>query len=315
MVNLCEYRRRRVSPSHLLHQHPSGGRMGGGRRQHSPHRAGAQGAAVAGRPVRRRDCGSRRGRRASCSKAAGSTTSERFSTPRVCTSRSSTAFPYGPFHGTPVKAKVYAPDWRDEARVAYTLDLIEILGRLLPADLDGGVSTAPLSYKPWIRAGRRRGVDAHRRERRARRPRRLAQRPRRARRADPPRHRAGARLPARNHGRDGSVLRRASGHAGASRARPRLFRLLSRLGRTRGSAAGARARTGGPESRSAACSSAPRSTCDLPGDRGAAARASPPASVRSPIRSICTRWSNSTAARRRQFPRSRRRAASDADAD
>ena len=48
---------------------------------------------------------------------------------------------------------MYAPDWRDEARVSYTLDLIEILRRLLPADLDGGVSTAPLSYKPWIRAG------------------------------------------------------------------------------------------------------------------------------------------------------------------
>lgn len=60
-------------------------------------------------------------------------------------------FPYGPFHGTPVKADVYAPDWRDEARVAYTLDLVAILSRLLPADLDGGVSTAPLSYKPWVR--------------------------------------------------------------------------------------------------------------------------------------------------------------------
>ena len=59
-------------------------------------------------------------------------------------------FPYGPFHGTPVKAQVYAPDWRDQARVAYTLDLIEILKRLLPADLDGGVSTAPLSYKAWM---------------------------------------------------------------------------------------------------------------------------------------------------------------------
>ena len=41
-------------------------------------------------------------------------------------------FPYGPFHGTPVKASVYAPDWRDPARVAYTLDLIRILGALLP---------------------------------------------------------------------------------------------------------------------------------------------------------------------------------------
>jgi sugar phosphate isomerase/epimerase len=61
-------------------------------------------------------------------------------------------FPYGPFHGTPVKASVYAPDWRDEARVQYTLDLVAILAELLPADVDGGVSTAPLSYKPWMAA-------------------------------------------------------------------------------------------------------------------------------------------------------------------
>jgi sugar phosphate isomerase/epimerase len=59
-------------------------------------------------------------------------------------------FPFGPFHGTPVKANVYAPDWRDPARVQYTLDLIQILTKLLPAGLDGGVSTAPLSYKPWM---------------------------------------------------------------------------------------------------------------------------------------------------------------------
>jgi sugar phosphate isomerase/epimerase len=59
-------------------------------------------------------------------------------------------FPYGPFHGTPVKANVYAPDWRDDARVAYTLDVVAILGKLLPEGLDGGVSTAPLSYKPWM---------------------------------------------------------------------------------------------------------------------------------------------------------------------
>jgi sugar phosphate isomerase/epimerase len=59
-------------------------------------------------------------------------------------------FPYGPFHGTPVKANVYAPDWRDDARVDYTLDLIRILQALLPPGLDGGVSTTPLSYKPWV---------------------------------------------------------------------------------------------------------------------------------------------------------------------
>ena len=59
-------------------------------------------------------------------------------------------FPYGAFHGAPVKTTVYAPDWRDDARVQYTLDLIEILRRLVPDDVDGGVSTAPLSYKPWM---------------------------------------------------------------------------------------------------------------------------------------------------------------------
>ena len=68
-------------------------------------------------------------------------------------------FPYGPFHGTPVKASVYAPDWRDPARVAYTRDLIRILGALLPADIDGGVSTAPMSYKPWMAAADESGWD------------------------------------------------------------------------------------------------------------------------------------------------------------
>ena len=63
-------------------------------------------------------------------------------------------FPHGAFHGTVVKADVYAPDWRDDARVRYTLDLIEILTQLLPEHLDGGISTAPLSYKAWM-------LDAH----------------------------------------------------------------------------------------------------------------------------------------------------------
>jgi sugar phosphate isomerase/epimerase len=59
-------------------------------------------------------------------------------------------FPHGSFHRTPVKAEVYAPDWRDHERVRYTLDLVNILERLLPSGIDGGVSTAPLSYKPWV---------------------------------------------------------------------------------------------------------------------------------------------------------------------
>lgn len=62
-------------------------------------------------------------------------------------------FPYGAFHRTAVKADVYAPDWRDSARVDYTLDLVKILARLLPGHVDGGISTAPLTYKPWMPAG------------------------------------------------------------------------------------------------------------------------------------------------------------------
>lgn len=69
-------------------------------------------------------------------------------------------FPHGPFHGTVVKAEVYAPDWRDAARVRYTDDLIEVLRRLLPEAIDGGISTAPLSYKPWMADADREGWQA-----------------------------------------------------------------------------------------------------------------------------------------------------------
>ena len=69
-------------------------------------------------------------------------------------------FPYGPFHGTHVKAAVYAPDWREEARVRYTLDLVQILQALLPEGVDGGVSTAPMSYKPWMAAAEAGAWDA-----------------------------------------------------------------------------------------------------------------------------------------------------------
>lgn len=62
-------------------------------------------------------------------------------------------FPYGPFHGTTVKEAVYAPDWRHRARVDYTLDLLHILTGLLPPDMDGGISTAPISYKAWMGDG------------------------------------------------------------------------------------------------------------------------------------------------------------------
>lgn len=59
-------------------------------------------------------------------------------------------FPFGTFHGTKVKDQVHQPDWSTKERLQYTLNLIEILGRLLPADVDSGsISTSPVSYKLW----------------------------------------------------------------------------------------------------------------------------------------------------------------------
>lgn len=62
-------------------------------------------------------------------------------------------FPYGAFHGRPVKEKVYLPDWRDEERLSYTNRLADLLAALLPDDpgLDGTVSTVPGAFKPEIR--------------------------------------------------------------------------------------------------------------------------------------------------------------------
>lgn len=59
-------------------------------------------------------------------------------------------FPYGGFHHQVVKDQVYAPDWSTQERVEYTLRLVKILAALLPEGMDGGISTLPLSYKPWL---------------------------------------------------------------------------------------------------------------------------------------------------------------------
>jgi hypothetical protein len=58
-------------------------------------------------------------------------------------------FPYGGFHNTVVKDQVHTPDWTTADRVAYTIRLFRLLAALLPEGMDGGVSTAPLSYKLW----------------------------------------------------------------------------------------------------------------------------------------------------------------------
>lgn len=59
-------------------------------------------------------------------------------------------FPYGGFHLQVVKDKVYAPDWSKQERLDYTLRLTQILGELLPEEMEGSISTVPLSYKPWF---------------------------------------------------------------------------------------------------------------------------------------------------------------------
>jgi len=59
-------------------------------------------------------------------------------------------FPYGGFHHTVVKDHVHAPDWTTDDRLNYTLRLFNILAKLLPEGMDGGISTSPLSYKPWF---------------------------------------------------------------------------------------------------------------------------------------------------------------------
>jgi len=56
-------------------------------------------------------------------------------------------FPYGAFHGTPVKEQVYQPDWRDRERLAHTERLARLLaGWLADGDGPGVVSTVPLGW-------------------------------------------------------------------------------------------------------------------------------------------------------------------------
>ena len=61
-------------------------------------------------------------------------------------------FPYGRFHGGPVKENVYAPDWRDAKRRDYTNRLADILAALTPQGGTGTISTVPCSWKGWIHA-------------------------------------------------------------------------------------------------------------------------------------------------------------------
>jgi len=60
-------------------------------------------------------------------------------------------FPYGKFHGTRVKERVYLPDWTSRERLDYTKRLFDLLAELLPEDsgMAGSVSTLPGSFKEF----------------------------------------------------------------------------------------------------------------------------------------------------------------------
>jgi sugar phosphate isomerase/epimerase len=60
-------------------------------------------------------------------------------------------FPFGRFHGTRVKEQVYLPDWTSTARVAYTNRLFDLLAEIVPLGIEGSVSTAPCSFKLFIK--------------------------------------------------------------------------------------------------------------------------------------------------------------------
>lgn len=60
-------------------------------------------------------------------------------------------FPYGRFHGTQVREQVYLPDWASVQRLDYTKRLFDLLAELVPAGIEGSVSTLPGAFKELVR--------------------------------------------------------------------------------------------------------------------------------------------------------------------
>ena len=56
-------------------------------------------------------------------------------------------FPYGDFHGRPVKEAVYRPDWTEEPRLDYTRRLATLGARLAPPDSRLTLSTVPGAFR------------------------------------------------------------------------------------------------------------------------------------------------------------------------
>ncbi len=60
------------------------------------------------------------------------------------------AFPFGPFKGETVKAKVYEPDWTTDARTKYTMRIADILAEVTGLDVEPTIQTAPLAFRPKV---------------------------------------------------------------------------------------------------------------------------------------------------------------------
>ncbi len=67
-------------------------------------------------------------------------------------------FPYGNFHGQPVKEGAYRPDWTDPARLKYTNMLADLLAQWLPHGMQGSISTVPGTFKPWAEGPGAKGI-------------------------------------------------------------------------------------------------------------------------------------------------------------
>jgi len=62
-------------------------------------------------------------------------------------------FPFGNFHGGPVKTSVYEPDWRTQARVDYTKRLADLAVALMTQERPISISTVPIAYKQGFAQG------------------------------------------------------------------------------------------------------------------------------------------------------------------
>ncbi len=58
-------------------------------------------------------------------------------------------FPYGNFHGTRVKERVFQPDWTTRERLDYTKDLFRVLAHVARPETGASVSTLPGSHKSF----------------------------------------------------------------------------------------------------------------------------------------------------------------------